>query len=73
MAKKQKSVSGLKFGDRKNIVYNLISIGVEHAPDKTKDSGDYDEVIQHAQEADDNSQGADDHNSNFNANDAEGS
>ena len=53
MSKKQKSIRGLKLGDRQNLIYNLISIGVCHTSDSIQDIGDADEVIQHAHKVDD--------------------
>ena len=47
MVKKQKSVKGLKFCDRQNIIDQLISAGVNCATDNMKDTGYADEVEQH--------------------------
>ena len=49
MVKKQNSTKGLKFGDRKNVIDQLIIKGVEHDPisDDNQGSGHADETMQH--------------------------
>ena len=44
MEKKQKSIRGLQFGNRHNIIDDLISAGVDHASDSMQYTGDADEV-----------------------------
>ena len=42
MAKTQKSIRGFNFGDRQNLIDNLISTGVEHGSDYIQDTSDTD-------------------------------
>ena len=44
MAKNQKSIRALKFGDRQNLIENLISAGVEHVSGPVQDTSNDDEV-----------------------------
>ena len=38
MAKKQRSIQGLKFGDRQNTIDQLMTIGVECSPNNSDDN-----------------------------------